>query len=94
MLTYRMRSSASRVKAVYFRTRAIACELSESDEEITTCGETRDVIANMLSLPEEAEAICSAADRLMYSGEPSDADTDELYRCFRRICRRKRVLKR
>lgn len=94
MLTYRMRSSASRVKAVYFRTRAIACELSDSDEEITTCGETRDVIANMLSLPEEAEAICSAADRLMYSGEPSDADTDELYRCFRRICRRKRVLKR
>ncbi len=94
MLTYRMRSSASRVKAVYFRTRAIACELSDSDEEITTCGETRTVITNMLSLPDEAEAICGAADRLMYSGEPVNADTDELYRCFRRICRRKRVLKR
>lgn len=94
MATYRMRSSASRVKAVYLRTRAIACELSGSDEAITTCGETYTVIANMLSMPDEARVICNASDKLMYSGEPADVDTDELYRCFRRICRRKKVLKR
>ncbi len=94
MVTYRMRGKAARVKAVYFRTRAIACELSDGDEEVTTCGETRTVIANMLSLPYEADTICNAADKLMYSDATTDFDTDELYRCFRRICRRKKVLKR
>lgn len=94
MMTYRMRGNDSRIKAVYLHTRAIACELSDSAEEITTCGETQTVIANMLSMPDEAKVICDAADKLMYSAGNVDADTDELYRCFRRICRRKRVLKR
>ena len=94
MLTYRMRGKNSRIKAVYMRTRMLACELSDRPEDITTCGETQTVIANMLSMPEEAGAICGAADRLLYSAEAVDVDTDELYRCFRRICRRKRVLKR
>ncbi len=94
MLTYRMRGRDSRIKAVYLRTRAIACELSDSAEDITTCGETQSVITNMLSMPAEAKTICDAADSLLYGGGAHAADTDELYRCFRRICRRKRVLKR
>lgn len=93
-VTYRMRGRDSRVRAVYMRTRAIACELSGCEPAVTTCGETRGIIKNMLSLPEEAEAICDAADKLMYSGAAADADTEELYRCFKRICRRKKVLKR
>lgn len=94
MLTYRMRSNASCVRAIYLRTRAIACRLSDSSEDITTCGETQTVIANMLSMPSEAKTICDAADKLMYSGDVPDVDTRELVRCYRSICRRKKVLKR
>lgn len=91
---YRFRRKESRIKAVYLRTRAIACELSGSSAATVTCGETQTIITNMLSMPKEAEFICSAADKLMYSGGLPDVDTMELYRGFKRICRRKRVLKR
>lgn len=91
---YRLRGTRSRIKAVYLRTRAIACELSGSSAAAVTCGETRAIITNMLSMPKEAEFICTAADRLMYSDSEPDVDTMELYRSFRRICKRKRVLKR
>lgn len=91
---YRLRGTRSRIKAVYLRTRAIACELSDSSAAAVTCGETRTIITNMLSMPKEAELICTAADRLMYSDSEPDIDTMELYRSFKRICKRKRVLKR
>lgn len=93
-LTYPLRSPKSRVMSVYSRTREIACALGNLPPHSTSCGETRRIIGDMLSLPSEAEKICTAADELMYSEKPCTADTKELYRCYRRICKRKRVLKR
>lgn len=92
--TYPMRAKGDRIKALYLQTRRIACEISDRDIPSATAGETQKVISDMLSMRDEAEKICCAADELMYSGNIPDVDTKELYRCFKRICKRKRVLKR
>lgn len=92
--TYPMREKNDRIKALYLQTRRIACEISGRDIPSATVGETQKVISDMLSMRNEAEKICRAADELMYSGNVPDVDTKELYRCFKRICKRRRVLKR
>ena len=92
--TYPLRSKRSRIKGVYLRARTLACEINGKDSECTTTGETQCTLSNVLSMPEDARRICTAADELMYSQEnTANADTKELYRCLKRLRRRKRELK-
>jgi len=92
-VTYPMRGKRSCIKGVYLRARDIACELSGRDASCTTTGETQRVLTNVLSMPDEAQRICTAAERIMYSSEAADVDTKELYQCLKKLYRRKRGMR-
>lgn len=93
-VTYRFRSNNGKVRAVYLRTRRLACRIAEREPQSATAEEVRGIIARTLSLDKEAEEITAAANELFYgSGEPN-ADTDRLFRDYRAICKVKRSKRR
>lgn len=93
-LTYPMRNPAGKVRGVYIRTRRLAAGLSGADESCMTTGEVRKLLSDRLGMPQEADAICSAADKLMYSGDKTAAmvDTRSLLKCLKALRRRRRRL--
>lgn len=93
-VTYRFRSDNGKVRAVYLRTRRLACRISEREPQSATAEEVRDIISRTLSLDKEAGEITGAANELFYgSGEPN-ADVKRLYDNYRTICRTKRSRRR
>lgn len=93
-VSHRFKRGSSRVKAIYLRTRLIAAQISDSAEQSLTVRETQRIISDMLSMPSDAGRICCAADELLYSGESLSFDTKELYKCYKRIYKRRRAMKR
>lgn len=92
-LTYPVRSTDGKVRGVYTYTRRLAAKLSGEYEQCMTSGEVRRLLTDRLGVPREADAICSAADELMYSGGNSaNADTKALLKYLKSIRRRKRRL--
>ncbi|MCM1167901.1 MAG: transglutaminase-like domain-containing protein [Ruminococcus sp.] len=93
-VTYRFGNDKRRVRAVYLRTRRLACRIAEREPRSTTADEVRDIISRTLSLDKEAAEITAAADELFYgSGEPR-ADTKRLYDDYRAILKMKRSRRR
>lgn len=92
--TYRMRSKRSQVRSVFNRSRKYACAISGRSISSTSAGEAEMILANTLSLPDDAAKIREAADELFYSGGSVTADTDELYKSLSRLRIRKRGLKK
>lgn len=93
-VTYRFRSENGRVRAVYLRTRRLACRIAEREPQSATAEEVRDIISRTLSLDKEAAEITDAANELFYgSGEPN-ADTKRLYENYKTIRKMKRSRRR
>ena len=80
------------MRGVYFRAREIAAELSGRDARTLSAGEVRRTLTDRLSMPQEAGNICSAADRLFYSGGADTANND-LLRDLKSLKKRRRRLK-
>lgn len=96
-LTYRVRKPKSRVKAVYVRMKKTASAISRAPVHSMSSGEAEKIIANALSLPEEAAQIRRAADGLFYSGDSAQPEPDgtiQLYSCIKTIRRTRRRLKK
>lgn len=91
-LTFPLRGRRSRVRGVYLRTRALAASISGAAPESTAVGEVRGVITRALSLPEQAERICAAADELFYGS--GKADARGLLRCYKQIRKMKRRMRK
>ncbi len=87
---YRLRSGNGKIRAVYLRTRRLACNIAETDPGSTTAEEVRDIISRTLSLEDEASEITNAANKLFYGTGTPDADVKKLYRDYKSICRMKR----
>lgn len=91
--TYPLRSKRSRIKSVFLRTRALACEINGNPADYTSAGEVSRVLTNVLSMPHQAQTICDAANALMYSPDPPNADTKELLRCLKQLRKRRRAMR-
>lgn len=92
---FRFKNKNSRILAVYFRTRKLACSISGGDPKTTTAEEVRDIISRALYVDTEIAAITDAANELIYSGKnSSDADDSQLYRNYKFISRKKRSMKK
>lgn len=93
-VTYRFRGDNGKIRAVYLRTRRLACGIAEREPQSATAEEVRDIISRTLSLDKEAAEITDAANELFYgSGEPN-ADTKQLFEDYRAICKMKRSKRR
>lgn len=94
-ITYPMRSRSSVVKEIALRMRRLAASMDDREPSSIALGEAEQLIAQRLSMPEQAAMIRAAADELLYSeGGETTADTKRLYRCLADIRRRKRRMKR
>lgn len=95
-ISFRLKNKNDRIRAVYFRTRKLACLISERDPETTTAEEVRSIISRSLYIDSEITAITDAANELMYSGSSAEtsADDEQLYRDYKIICEKKRSMKK
>lgn len=91
---YHLRGRNGKIRAVYLKTRKLACRIAETDPKSTTAGEVRDIISRTLSLDKEAAEITSAANELLYGGGSTDADAGRLYRDYKLIRKMKRSRKK
>lgn len=93
-ITYPMRSKAGRIRRVYIYTRRLAARISGMEENNLSCGEVRDILSARLSMPQEAESICSAADELFYSpGKTAECDPN-LLKYLKALRKRRRRLRK
>ncbi len=92
LLTYPMRKPAAKVRGAYLHARRIAAGLCCADERCMTSGEVRRLLTDRLGMPREADAICRAADELMYSTDDTvgNADTKALLKYLKALRRRRR----
>lgn len=93
-LSLRFKDKNCRIRAVYFRTRKLACDISGIDPKTATAEETLDIINRTLYITSEAEEITSAANELIYSGKAPEIDERRLYEDYKTIRDMKRSLKR
>ncbi|MDE7362724.1 MAG: transglutaminase-like domain-containing protein [Oscillospiraceae bacterium] len=87
---YRMRGRNGKIRAVYLKTRKLACRIAETDPRSTAAEEVRDIISRTLSLDVEAAEITDAANELFYGSGSPDADVKRLYRDYKAILKMKR----
>lgn len=87
---YRMRSKNGKIRAIYLKTRRLACNIADADPKSTTAEEVCDIISRTLSLKEEATEITNAANELFYGTGAPEADVKKLYRDYKAIHRMKR----
>lgn len=90
-VSYPLRGNSSRIRGVYIRTRRLAAELCGQDENSLSTGEVAKMLADRLSMPSQAEQICSAADKLFYSQETPDSSG--LLSSLKALKKRRRRLK-
>lgn len=88
------RNKQGRIRAVYLRTRKLACRIVGTDPKSTTADEVRDIISRTLSMEKEALEITEAANALFYGDELPEVDEKRLYRDYRAIYKMKRRKKR
>lgn len=93
-LGLKFKDKNGRIKAVYFRTRKLACEITGIDPKTATAEETLDIINRTLYISDEAQEITDAANELFYSKKEPEADDRRLYENYKSIRNMKRSLKR
>lgn len=91
---YRLRGRKGRIRAVYLKTRRLACRIAGIDPRSATAGEVRDIVSRTLSLDKEAAEITAAANELFYGGGEPNVDVKRLYRDYKAIRRMKRSMKK
>ncbi len=92
-ITCHFGSKEQRIRAVYFRTRALACSISGAAPESATSGEVRKILSGALDMCRQADEICTAADELFYGGGEPAVSARSVCRDYfeiRRMKRRKR----
>lgn len=92
VIRYKLGRGKKRIRALYLRTRKIACGISGKNPKSTTSGEVCDTIARTLALGGEAAEITNAADALLYGAGIESIDAKKLYNNYKQI--RKRSKKR
>ncbi|MCH5208062.1 MAG: transglutaminase domain-containing protein [Oscillospiraceae bacterium] len=92
-VSVKFRSENKKIRAVYLRTRKLACRIAEKDPRSTTSAEVCGIIANSLSLKTQAEEITSCADKLFYNNTVSPC-ADKLYKDYREIVKMKKKMRK
>ncbi len=87
------RSDRGKIRAVYLRTRKLACKIADKEPKSTTSEEVRGIISNSLMLGAEAEEITSCADALFYN-DTVDPRAGKLYANYRKILKMKRKMRK
>lgn len=90
VIRYKLGRGTNRIKALYFRTRKLACGITGADPKKTTSGEVRDIISRLLMLDKEACEITDAADLIIYGGSAENIDCKRLYGDYKRILKARR----
>lgn len=93
IIRFKLGRGKKRIRALYLRTRKIACGLTGKNPKSTTSGEVRDVISRLLSLGGEAAEITTAADSLIYGAGVENIDAKRLYNNYKLIRKRSRKRK-
>lgn len=93
VIRYKLGRGKKRIRALYLRTRKIACGISGKNPKSTTSGEVQDVISRLLSLGGEAAEITTAADALLYGAGAENIDAKRLYQNYKLIRNRSRKRK-
>lgn len=95
-VSFRLKKKNARIRAVYLRTRKLACAVSDRDPKTTTAEEVRDIISRTLYVDEEISSITNAANELFYSGTDAESTADDalLYRNYKIISKRKRSMRK
>lgn len=91
VIRYKLTRSKKKIRALYLRTRAVACSITGDDPKTVTTGEVRAVISRTLMLEKEAAEITDAADALFYGGMTVKVDSKRLYRSYKLIRRARRA---
>lgn len=86
-------NAPAKIRSVYLRTRRLAADLSGQEESSLTTGEVRLILTQRLGMPQEADDICSAADKLLYSPEHAADSADKLLQEYKALKKRRRRLK-
>lgn len=92
VIRYKLGRGKKRIRALYLRTRKIACGISGANPKSTTSGEVCGTISRTLSLGTEAAEITAAADAIIYGASPENIDAKKLFADYKLI--RKRSKKR
>lgn len=90
MMSLKFKDKDGRIRAIYLRTRKLACGISDKDPKTATSDEVLDIISRTLYITDEAEEITTAANELLYSTGSPNADDKRLYQDYKTICKRKR----
>lgn len=91
---FRFGSNNGKIRAVYLRTRKLACQIAETEPQSATAEEVRDIIARTLSLDKEAAEITDAANELFYGSGKPNVDPKRLYEDYKTIRKMKRSKRR
>ncbi|MCH5204610.1 MAG: transglutaminase domain-containing protein [Oscillospiraceae bacterium] len=92
-VSIKFRNNSGKIRAIYLRTRKLACMIAEKDPRSTTSAEVREIISNSLSLKTEAEEITSCADELFYNNTVMPY-ADKLYGDYREIAKMKKKMRK
>lgn len=92
VIRYKLGRDKKRIRALYLRTRKIACGISGTDPKSTTSGEVCGTLSRTLSLGTEAAEITTAADAFLYGAGTENIDAKKLFADYKLI--RKRSKKR
>lgn len=90
-IRYKLGRSTKKIRALYLRTRRIACSITGAEPKSATSGEVRDVISRTLSLEKEAGEITDAADALLYGDGGVKLDEKRLYKNYKLILKARRA---
>ncbi len=90
-IRYKLGRGTKKIRALYLRTRRIACSITGVEPKSATSGEVRDVISRTLSLEKEASEITDAADALLYGDGGVKLNEKRLYKNYKLILKARRA---
>ncbi len=86
-------SDKRNIRAIYLRTRKLACKIADKEPKSATSAEVAKIISNSLNLEKQAQEIASCADELFYNNTISP-HADRLYSDYREIVRMKKKMRK
>lgn len=93
-VSLKFKDKSGKIRAIYLRTRKLACRITDRDPRTATAAEVLDIINRTLYITTEAEEIAAAANELIYAKVSPDVDERQLYQNYKKIRDMKRSLKR
>ncbi len=92
-LRFDLMKKPSRIRAVYLRTRRLACDMAEIPPQSAASDEVCDILSKRLDMGDQAARIADAANLLLYSEKPDISGINErqLYDSYKQICKARRA---